>query len=68
MGLVLTLGVFAIFNERFYFFLRNSLTHERFVPYLVIHVLWTTLGSRLNQLSDPHSSGGPTETHVTNPM
>jgi hypothetical protein len=44
LGLVVVLGVFAICNERFYFLLRNSLTHERFVPYLVIHVLGTALG------------------------
>jgi hypothetical protein len=44
LGLVLTLGIFAICNERLYFLVRNSLTHERFVPYLTIHVLGTALG------------------------
>ena len=35
LGLVLTLGVLAVGNERFYFLVRNSLGHERFVPYLM---------------------------------
>jgi hypothetical protein len=39
LGLVLALGVLAVSNERFVFLIRNSLTHERFVPYLVQYLL-----------------------------
>jgi hypothetical protein len=40
--LVLALAGFVIGDERLYFLLRNSLTHERFVPYLVLHLLSPT--------------------------
>lgn len=39
LGLVLTLGVLAVGNERFYSLVRNSLEHERFVPYLMEYLL-----------------------------
>jgi hypothetical protein len=42
--LMLAIAGFAIFNERLYFLIRNSLTHERFVPYLVLHLLTPTAG------------------------
>ena len=42
--LVLVIGGFAIGNERLYFLIRNSLTHERFVPYLVLHLLTPIAG------------------------
>jgi hypothetical protein len=41
---MLAIAGFAIFNERLYFLIRNSLTHERFVPYLVLHLLTPTAG------------------------
>jgi hypothetical protein len=44
LGLALILGVFAICNERFYFLVRNSLTHERFVPYLMVYLLGSAVG------------------------
>ncbi len=44
LGLVLTLGLFAVCNERFYFLVRNSLTHERFVPYLMFYLLGHAVG------------------------
>ena len=39
LGLVLTLGVLAVSNERFFFLIRNSMGHERFVPYLMGYLI-----------------------------
>ena len=39
LGLVLTLGVLVVSNERFFSLIRNSLGHERFVPYLLDYLL-----------------------------
>jgi hypothetical protein len=44
LGLVFALGALGICNERFYFLVRNSLTHERFVPYLIGYVLGIAVG------------------------
>jgi hypothetical protein len=42
--LVLAIAGFAIANERLFFLIRNSLTHERFVPYLVLYLLTPAAG------------------------
>jgi hypothetical protein len=39
LSLVLILGVLAVSNGRFYFLVRNSLGHERFVPYLLGYLI-----------------------------
>ena len=44
LGIVLTVGLMAIFTERFYFLVRNSLTHERFVPYLLTYLFGHAVG------------------------
>jgi hypothetical protein len=44
LGLLLVVLGLALGNERFVFLIRNSLTHERFLPYLALYAFTHSMG------------------------